>query len=63
MAKKFAAIVRSCLLPVIQPFNYTNPHSVIILDNASIHHVQEISDIIEDETGAQLVFYPLIHQT
>ena len=41
--EKFATFVRSCLLPVLQPFNYTNPHSVVILDNASIHHVEGIS--------------------
>ena len=29
-----------CLLPHIQPFDGNNPHSVIVLDNASIHHVQ-----------------------
>lgn len=32
---KFTTCVRSCLLPVLQPFNYINPHSVVILDNAS----------------------------
>ena len=41
--EKFATFVRSCLLPILQPFDYTNPHSVVILDNASIHHVEEIS--------------------
>ena len=30
------------LLPILQPFNYINPYSVVILDNASIHHVEEI---------------------
>ena len=55
---KFATFVRSCPLPVLQPFNYTNPHSVVILDNASIHHAQEISDILEDEAGARLLFLP-----
>jgi hypothetical protein len=54
---KFGTFVRR-LLPVLQPFNYTNPHSVVILDNASIHHVEEISDIIEDEAGARLLFLP-----
>ena len=54
----FATFVRSCLLPVLQPFNWTNPHSVVILDNASIHHVDAISDIIEDQAGAKLLFLP-----
>lgn len=56
--EKFATFVRSCLLPILQPFDYTNPHSVAILDNASIHHVEEISEIIEEEAGARLLFLP-----
>ena len=48
--------VRSCLLPILQPFNWTNPHSVVILDNASIHHVDVISEIIEDQAGAKPLF-------
>ena len=50
--EKFATFVTSCLLPNLQPFDYTNPHSVVILDNASIHHVEEISKTIEEEAGA-----------
>ena len=60
--EKFATFVRSCLLPVLQPFNYTNPHSVVILDNASIHHVKEISAIIEKQV-LDYIFCPLIDQT
>ena len=54
----FETFVRNCLLPVLQPFNWTNPHSVVILDNASIHHVDAISDIIVDQVGARLLFLP-----
>ena len=28
------------------------------MDNASIHHVEEVSEIIEEEAGAQLLFLP-----
>ena len=56
--EKFERFVRSCLLPVIQPFNWTNPHSVVILDNASIHHVDTISELVEDQAGARLLFLP-----
>ena len=55
---KFEAFVRNCLLPVLKPFNWTNFHSVVILDNASIHHVDAISDIIVDQVGARLLFLP-----
>ena len=37
--------IHNCFLPVLQPFN---PHSVVIMDNASIHHIEAISDLIED---------------
>ena len=54
----FELFVKNCLLPILQPFNYTNPHSVVIMDNASIHHVQAISDIIKEQAGARLLFLP-----
>ena len=28
------------------------------MDNASIHHVEEVSEIIQEEAGAQLLFLP-----
>ncbi len=34
----FVTFVRQCLLPILQPFNRSNSHSVIVLDNASVHH-------------------------
>ena len=54
---RFEKFVRSCLLPVLQPFNWVNKHSVVILDNASIHHVDQVVDLIEN-TGARLLFLP-----
>ena len=58
MAKKFADFVKRCLLPVLKPFNYSNSHSVVIMDNASIHHVQEVADLIETRAGARVCFLP-----
>ena len=40
----------------MQPFNWINPHSVIVIDNASIHHVEQVVDMIEDQLGARLLF-------
>jgi hypothetical protein len=40
--EKFADFVRNCLFPVLKPFNYVNSHSVVIMDNASIHHVVDL---------------------
>lgn len=55
---KYETFVRNCLLPVLKPFNWTNLQSVVILDNASIHHVDAISDIIVYQVGARLLFLP-----
>lgn len=54
---RFAQFVESCLLPVLNPFNGINPCSVVIMDNASIHHVDENQDLIEG-SGARLIFLP-----
>ena len=35
----FYDFVQNNLLPHMMPFNGVNPHSVVVLDNASIHHV------------------------
>ena len=46
----------------IQARHGVNPHSVVILD-ASIHHVEEVSDLIEGQAGANYAIYlptPLI---
>lgn len=37
----FYEFIQRNLLPHIQPFNGTNSHSVIVMDNCSIHHVNE----------------------
>ena len=37
----FERFVRTSLLPVLKPFNGTNSHSVVVMDNASIHHLDK----------------------
>ena len=56
--EKFETFIQNCVLPVFQPFNWTNPHSVVIMDNASMHHIEAISHLIEDQAGARLLFLP-----
>ena len=55
---KFAKFVEQSLLPILNPFNFVNPLSVVIMDNASIHHVYEVSDLTEQQAGARLCFLP-----
>ena len=39
------------------PYDGVNPRSVVVLDNASIHHLAHVQDIITG-VGARLVFLP-----
>ena len=46
-----------CVLPIILPFDGNNPWSIVVMDNASIHHLERVYDIITG-VGARLVFLP-----
>lgn len=56
-AEKFTDFIRQALLPHLKPFDGVNPCSVVILDNASIHHVDGIVELIES-AGALAIFLP-----
>ena len=53
----FCEYVRNSLLPVLKPFNGSNRNSIVIMDNASIHHVDEVCQLILS-SGALLWFLP-----
>ena len=53
----FYKFVHTHLLPHLMPFNGTNPHSIVILDNCSIHHVPEVVKAVQD-VGSLLIFLP-----
>ena len=53
----FVQFIRKYILPIILPFNGTNPRSIIIMDNASIHHLDQVYEIITG-VGARLCFLP-----
>lgn len=53
----FYEFVQTHLLPILQPYNGSNPHSVMIMDNCSIHHVPEVVKSITD-VGALVHFLP-----
>ena len=46
----------------LMPFDGTNPHSVIIVDNCSIHHNEVALQMIQ-EVGAIVQFLPHTLQT
>ncbi len=53
----FKTFLEDKLSPVLHPFNGTNPHSVIILDNAAIHHVDGVVKLLES-LGVLIYFLP-----
>ena len=53
----FYQYILEYLLPHLQAFNGTNAHSVVVMDNCSIHHVEPIAEIIQD-AGAILHYLP-----
>ena len=53
----FYTFVQTHLLPQLMPYNGTNPHSVVVLDNCSIHHLSEVVSSIQ-EVGAHVLFLP-----
>jgi transposase len=56
--EKFEQFVEESLLPVLMPFNAVNPRSIVVMDNASVHHVQPVIDLIENQAQAKLIFLP-----
>ena len=54
---KFHDFVQRCLVPIMQPFNGTNDRSIVVMDNASIHHVDRVVTTIQ-QTGALVRFLP-----
>ena len=53
----FMDFVQRSLLPIMLPFDGVNPQSVVVLDNAAIHHVTEVEDLIKS-AGGLLRFLP-----
>ena len=53
----FEDFVATCLLPQLMPFNGINTHSVVIMDNCAVHHLERITQMITS-TGAILKFLP-----
>ena len=54
---KFYEFIQASLLPHLMPFDGSNPHSIVILDNCSIHHVPGVVEMIQ-EVGALVHFLP-----
>ena len=53
----FEHFICECVLPIILPFDGNNPRSILVMDNASIHHLERIEEIITG-VGARILFLP-----
>lgn len=53
----FLEFVENLLMPNLMPFNGYNPRSVVIMDNCSIHHIDEVTELIQ-QTGALVHWLP-----
>lgn len=49
--------IRGTLIPQMNPFDGTSPRSIVIFDNCSIHHVQEIKQLF-NAVGIVVFFLP-----
>ena len=56
-ADVFLQFIQRCLLPILLPFDGSNPCSVVVLDNASVHHVDLVTRLIS-AMGALVWFLP-----
>ena len=54
---KFVDFIQGKLIPEMQPFDGENTRSILVLDNCSVHHVQEVSELL-DEAGILHFFLP-----
>ncbi len=56
-AEVFFDYARRSLIPNMLPFNGSNPCSIVIMDNLSVHHTQDITDLFR-QMGILLLFLP-----
>jgi transposase len=54
---RFFYFVRGSLIPMMKPLDRHSPHSVLILDNCSVHQVREVTQLLTQE-GIVVLFPP-----
>ena len=55
----FEDFVRTTLLPILMPFNGINSHSVVVMNNCSVHHLERVTAMISS-IGALIRFLPTL---
>ena len=55
---KFKDFVTETLMPILNPCDDTNPWSIVIMDNCSIHHRAPVIHMTETIVQAKLILLP-----
>lgn len=53
----FYDFVRSCLIPNMHQYDGITPKSIVVLDNCSIHHVFEVTELFQ-QVGIMVIYLP-----
>ena len=53
----FSQFIELNLLPLLLPLNGSNPNSIVVMDNASVHYNSKVAELIQS-VGALLVYLP-----
>ena len=53
----FSQFIELNLLPHLLPFNSSNPNSIVVLDNASVHYHEKVRELV-NSVGALLLYLP-----
>ena len=56
--EKFEDFVINTLIPILNPFDGNNNHSVVNMDNCAIHHLDQVINLIETRAKAKVIFLP-----
>ena len=51
-------LLKHYYVPALNPFDGNNSLSIVIMDNASIHHVDDVVHAIEPTSHAKVIFLP-----
>ena len=54
---KFTDFIENSVMPNIMPFDGINPRSVLIMDNCAIHHIPDVTALIQ-RTGTLIYWFP-----
>jgi len=52
--EKFGDLVINTLIPILKPFDGNNNHSILIIDNCAIHHLDQVLNLVETRTTSSI---------